>query len=125
MVGAGSASAGAPPGRRRRHPVHGVLQFRDVHHVLDALGELGSHKLHPLAELTGEEVSLAFSRISQGARIARVGVEGHGRQWNDRQQEERDDETKSKAHGTEQLDGAAGPEGHDHRGVIARPELPF
>ena len=69
-----------------------------IHQVLDAFADLGRHELHPLCQVSGERLGLVSGRFSQGRGVARVRVEGHGAQRNDRENEEGDDEAEAQVH---------------------------
>ena len=83
------------PRRVRRRDVRLALH---VHQVLDALADLGRHQLHALRQIAGERLRLVPGRFAHRRGIARVRVERHRGQRNDRQEEERDDQTKAQTH---------------------------
>ena len=75
--------------------VRGGLQHSHVHPMLDTLAELRGAELHPLAELAGQHVGLTLGRIAQRPHVVRVREHRDGGQRHHRQQEERDDQSKS------------------------------
>ena len=89
--------AGRPRDRRRG----GV--DRHVHETLDAVAHLRRHHLHALRQLAGEHLGFVLRRHLQRAQVARVRVERHGGQRDDREEEEGDDEAKAQAHGRSRL----------------------
>ena len=68
-----------------------------VHQVLDALADLGRDQLHPLRQITGERLGFVAGGFPHGRGVADVGVERHGAERDDGQEEERDDEAEAKA----------------------------
>ncbi len=87
-------------GQRRRRGARFRARLGDIHQPLDALAQLRGDDLHPLAELAGEKLGFAAGRFAHRPRVARVGEERHGRERDDRQEEEGDDQAKAQAHAT-------------------------
>ena len=80
-------------------PETAVVPARHVHQAFDAVADLRRHHLHALRQLAGEHLGLVLRRHLQRAQVARVRVERHGGQGDDREEEEGDDQAKSEGHG--------------------------
>jgi hypothetical protein len=79
---------------------------REIHQVFDALAELGRHELHALTELARQRLRFALRRLAERRGVVPVAEQRHGAKRHHRQQEERDDEAKAKAHEKVAITGA-------------------
>jgi hypothetical protein len=88
--------------------------------LFDALTDLRRHDLHPLAEFGGKRLRLVSGGVTDGLGVADVCVVGNRAQRNDREQEERNNQSQAKVHGKLAI---ALIEDGDHRRMVTGAEL--